>query len=161
MKLMVRRSRYMGSHRADRVTIGSTVLNPQAFNRICIITDPSLRCVIQHTCIKTRSAAGARFEQNVRKACGQPLIHLINTQNVAVKYFSLLSGGNSSAPYITETSVHIPLDIGNGGAFQNRCNLFIDVIKDLLPGKIQYILVTSVTRRSPWNLEDPIRMRAE
>ena len=81
---MVRAVRNMCSHCGQWIDQCRTFLDLQSFNRIGIIRTPDLRAVIQHTRIKSCTAAGAVLQKKVWELCHHSLLHFINSQYITV-----------------------------------------------------------------------------
>ena len=89
MILMIRANRYMCRNRRHRIAERCAILNSQSLNRICIITAPDLRAVIQHTCIKTSTTATASFQQKFRESLSHSFQYFIKTQHITMSQFPL------------------------------------------------------------------------
>ena len=151
---------YVAAHADNRIAVGRTVLDLQAFYRIGIVAGPCLGRVIEHTRVKPCPAACAGLKENLRKCTGQAFIKVINTQNIAVEHFSLLICRESSAPAFADAAVHIPFDIRDFCMGQDLCHHFVNAVYHLRAGKVQDILEAAVGDGAVRRLQDPVRVGA-
>ena len=103
----------MRSHHGERVNEGRAVLDPASLIRIRIVTRPGLRRVIKHARIKARSAARARFEQDMRELADQTLIQAVDAQDIAVHHLSLAVRRKVLTECCRHVAVHIPFYVRN------------------------------------------------
>ena len=136
--------RYMASHAAERITHGCPILYFQPFYSIWIVTNPSLRCIIKHSWIKTPSSACAGLKKHLRERWSQTFVQIINAQNIAMKNFSLLIRRICDTVTFRNAPVHIPFYIGYVWLRKQFCNHPINIIHNFFSWKIQYILISSM-----------------
>ena len=128
----------MSTHGTDRIAERSAVLNTQTVPSIRIVTAPNLGGIIEHAAIEPASSTTAAFNKDMRIISVQTLQQIINSQDVAVINLSLAPRGQSNRPDIGKASVHIPFQVRNFDAGQHLFHLIIDMVPDILAGKIQY-----------------------
>ena len=78
----------MASNTADRIAEGSAILDLQSFHCIRIVARPSLRRIIKDAWIKPPPAAGAGLEQHFWKSGSQPVVQVINPENIPVEHWN-------------------------------------------------------------------------
>ena len=120
--LMIGNRRNMRANRRNGIEERCSVLNSRSFNSVRVIAAPYLRTIVKHTCVKTTAAAAAPLEKHIGKITGQPFKQLIQPENISVGHFAHISAFKAGRIPVAYTAVHIPLDIGDVGAFQNAGN---------------------------------------
>ena len=155
--LMIRNCRNMGAYSGHRIGKGGSILDFDPVCGIRIVTAPDLRCIIQHSGIKSSAAAAAALDQKIRIARNQPLQKVIKAKYIVMQNFSLV--GCSMRENISNASVHIPLDVFNVSLVKQRTDLLKNRIYDFFSGEIQYQLISSSHRFSSRNRKCPVRMR--
>ena len=94
----------------------------------------------------------------MREFTGQSLIKVINSENIPVINFALTSGRKRRRITFRYAPVHVPFDVGDFRFREDLCHHFIYPVYYFLPGKIQYVLESSVRIPAFRNLYDPVRM---
>ena len=145
-------------HSGQGVDQGRSLLNGQALNGIGIVGAPDLGAVIEHTRVKSRAAAGAVLDQQFGVMGMQPLLQLIDSQDIAMVQLSLGIGRQAGAAQVRQLAVHIPLYVCNVGTVQNCPHPAPDIFQHLLPGQIQHQLIARQTGRAPRYLNRPVRV---
>ena len=148
----------MASDAADRIAVCGAVLYLEALRRVCVVTGPCLRRVIEHAGIKAPSPAGAGFKQDLGKFPGQPIIQIIDPQYITVEHLPLPVCRKGGWITLGNAPVHIPFYIWNPGFPQYFRHHLINSAYHLRTGIVQYILIPSVGTASARNMEDPVRM---
>ena len=148
----------MSSHRAHRITEGSSVLNPESFNGIRIVTAPDLRRIVKHSGVKSSAAPAAAFNQHIRISSGQTLQKIIESQDVAVHDLSLTLCRQYGTVYITDVPVEIPFQIFHLSMIQHLAHLIKYMVSYIFSGKIQYKLIPSPHWLFSRNGKYPVRM---
>ena len=77
------------THCAERVNEGGSLLDFQTLDRIGVIGAPDLRAVVEHSRVKTRTAAGAVLQKQIRELLHQTLLHRVHAEHVAVEQLLL------------------------------------------------------------------------
>ena len=103
----------MGPDGADRIAIGSSVLDLHPLHGVRIVAAPGLRGIGQHAGVKPCAAAGTGFEQYHGELRGQPPVEVINAQDITMGGLSLAVRRQRRRPAFGHAPVHIPLNIGN------------------------------------------------
>ena len=85
--LVIWHSGYMAAHTADRISVGSTVLDHHALRGVRIIAGPGLGRIVQKACIKASATARAGLEEYIGEFADQLLIKCINPEDVPVEHF--------------------------------------------------------------------------
>ena len=137
----------MSSHGTDRISVGRSALNDQAFDSIGVVGAPDLRRVIKHTGIKPSAAARAAFEKDIGEIGSQTVQQLIESQNETMGHLTLPLSRQRMGLDITDRTVEIPFDIADIVLPQHRGNTFIQIITDIFAGHIQNQLVPAENRR--------------
>ena len=106
----------MSAHSGQRVNESRSFLNLQPLDSIGVVGAPDLGAVVEHTRIKTGSAAGAVLQKQVREFLYQPLLHLVNAQHIPVIKLLLMLFIEIRAAEVAELAVHIPFYINDIGA---------------------------------------------
>ena len=150
----------MGAHADDRVDIGGPVLNLHPLPRIRVVAAPGLRGKVHKPRVKPRASAGAGLKEDLRKFLRQAPIELVDAEDVAVHHLSLPLRRKSPRVRLRHIAVHIPFNIGEEGAPYNLRNLLIEIVHDLLPGKVQDVLMPRVGLKAARRADQPVRMRA-
>ena len=130
---MVRAVRDMRPHRRQRVQQRGSLLYLETLDCVRVIRAPYLRAKIQHTRVKTCTAARTVFQQEVRKFLCQPVLHLVHRKHIAVVKLTLPVRRESVTADVRKLPVHIPLDILDVGAPEHGCHLLIHAVHNLLP----------------------------
>ena len=79
----------------------------------------------------------------MRERRRQPLIEIVQSENIAVEHLALPCGRQRVRPALRNAAVHIPFHVGDLAARENRRHLLIDIIDDILPGEIEHTLRAS------------------
>ena len=132
----------MRSHADDRINKGGTVLDLFSLSCIGIITGPCLWCKIQHSRIKSCSAACAGFKEDVRESLCQSCIQLIYTKDIFMHSLALICCRCAAAKRLGHVAVHIPFNVGNGRFLDNLGDGIINKIYNLRSGKIKNVLMS-------------------
>ena len=138
---------------------GSAVLYFKPFYRVSVVGAPYLRRVIQHTCVKPRTAAGAVFKQQIGEIGEQPLLDLVNAEDVSVPYFALSFRGEYLVSDLAELAVHVPLDILDIRRGQYLVHLLVDVVAHVFSGEVYDKLRTAGGARSAGDMYAPVGVR--
>src|SRR5699024_6003239 len=137
---------------------GRTILNAQAIHSVRVIAAPDLGSIVKHSAIKPSAAAAAPFDEDVGIIPVEAFQHLVNTQDIAVIELALPVRRQSGGPHLRETTVHIPLEIGDIGTGKHLSQFTVNIIPDLLPGEIQYQLAAATGIGTVGRTQSPIRM---
>ena len=148
----------MSAHSRQRVNESRSFLNLQPLDSIGVVGAPDLGAVVEHTRIKTGSAAGAVLQKQVREFLYQPLLHLVNAQHIPVIKLLLMLFIEIRAAEVAELAVHIPFYINDIGASQDRSHALVGIIAHLGTGEVQNVLLTALGRLSSLDLDCPVRM---
>ena len=145
--LVVGRSRNVRAHRRHRINEARAVLYPQALDRIGVIARPYLRHIVKHTRIESSAAARAGLEQNVGEFRIQALEHRIKAQIVTEINLALIIRAEQRASRLAHIAVEVPLNVGNAALTENLSDRFVDIIANVLTGKVENKLISSLGAR--------------
>ena len=140
------------------VSNGGSVLNLCSLRRIRVITAPGLGSVVHQSRIISGSTAGTGFKKHIRELCSQAMIQIIDSKNISMHHLSLSFRIQCSRIGLGHISIHIPLNIGNGGFSKNLCHLSVNIIHNLFSGIVQYMLVSGMAWKTSGSSNHPIRM---
>ena len=155
---MVRHGGNVVAHAGKRIDHRRSVLDFQALHGVGVVGRPRLRRVIKHAGVKASAAAAARLKQNVRKTRRQRLIQAVNAEHIPVEHFPLPVGARGAGVNVRQAPVHVPLHIGNFSILQKIRKLPGNRIYNLVPGKIQHILVPPMAGAVPRRFQQPVRV---
>ena len=140
----------MGPDAGEGVEHGGPLLNAEPFNSVRIVGAPDLGAVVEHARIEAPAAAAAVFQQQVRELVHNPLLEAVQRQHIPVRLLR--------AAEICQRPVHIPLQIGDGGAVQRAGNALPDVLLHLRAAQIQHQLVPAQHGPPLSGLDGPVRV---
>ena len=146
----------MCSHGRYRISEGSAILDSKPVNSIRVVAAPDLRCVIQHTCVKSSAAATAALDQKIRIAIHHTVQKIVQSQDIIIHYTSLILGHYGK--YIHQASVHVPFNVLNVGIIQYCTDLSENSVYNFFSGEIKYQLISGSYGFSSRNCECPVRM---
>ncbi len=123
----------MGAHSGNRIAERGAILNAQTVYRIRVVAAPDLGGVIEHTAVKAAAPAAAPLNEHIGEIPAQTLCELIYAQDIAMINFSLPVRRQSGGPHFSEAPVHVPFQIRDIGAGQDRLDLLIYMIPHIPP----------------------------
>ena len=88
------------------------------------------------------------------------LQNFIDGQHKAVVHLALALGGQPGAPHVGEAAVHIPLDVGDGGAFQHGAQVVQHILLHFGASEVQHQLIPAPGEGTAGHLEGPVGMGA-
>ena len=94
----------------------------------------------------------------MREVSNQALLHLVNTQHIAVGEFPLARCRVCGAAKVGERAVHIPFYIFHICGGKYILYSVINIVAHLLAGDIKHKLVAAAARCAVFNLYCPVRM---
>ena len=81
---VVRRHGDVRAHGREGIEQRRALLDRKTLDGICIIRAPDLRAVIEHPRIKAGTSGGAVLQKKIREIRDQSILHLIQSQHIAV-----------------------------------------------------------------------------
>ena len=148
----------MRAYRTDRICKGSTILDFQSFNGICVVTAPDLGIIMKHAGIESSAAAAASLNQHIRISLSESVQKFIQSEHITMRNLSLTFCRKCCTVNIADTSVKVPFEIIHIRLIQNLCHLIKDMISDIFSGKIKHKLITSAGWSSSRYSKCPVRM---
>ena len=142
-ELVVGHRRYMGPHAGNRVDKAGAVLDLKPFHRVGVVAGPALGRIVEHAGVKPRPARRAGLKQNPGKPVDQPLVEPVNPQDIPVQHRALPFGAGSAGESVADAAVHIPFDVADRRAVQQRRQPVVEVIHHRGVGTVQHILVAA------------------
>ena len=158
-RLVVRRCRDMGSHRADRVGVRRSALYLRPAEGIGIVARPDLRHEAEHSQVEPVAARSAALEQDVRERLHQACEYVVQTHDVPVE--ELAHAGSAGSVHVAEDPVHVPLHVIGLRQCEHIRHCRDYVVPYILPGQVQDELVPSDRRFPSGNHHRPVRMLVE
>ena len=116
----------MGPYRRRRIDKGGTILDLQSVDGVRVVAAPDLRRIVEHSRVEASAAAAASLDQDIRIALHDPLQEIIQPQHIVVKDSSLAV--RRSGIDISDTPVHIPLDIFHVALIEHSADLLINIV---------------------------------
>ena len=122
---------HMRAHGGAGVEEGSAVLDEEAVECVGVVGGPELWGEGEDAGVEASSSRGASFDEEVGETVGEPLVEVVESEDIAVGQFALSFGGECGGADLGHFPVGVPLHVVEFCLLDYGGDLFIDIVDHL------------------------------